>query len=93
MEAILAKRSPPFNFSAIAGYPHPVSTINEWDDYHLRFKGSKLDHHGEHLLKFHICILEHGFFHKDVLTKMLKFFLRKMLVNGVNLSLLLVSIL
>jgi hypothetical protein len=77
MEAILAKRFPPFNFSAIVGYPHPVPAINEWDDYLPRFRGSKHDHPGEHLLKFHICMLEHGFFHEDVLIKMFKFSLEE----------------
>jgi hypothetical protein len=77
MEAILAKRFSPFNFSAIVGYPHPVPAINEWDDYLPRFRGSKHEHPGDHLLKFHICMLEHGFFHEDVWIKMFKFSLEE----------------
>jgi hypothetical protein len=56
----------PFNFLAISGYPHPVLDRNEWDDYLPRFRGSKHDNPGKHLLKFHVCMLEHGFFHEDV---------------------------
>jgi hypothetical protein len=77
MEAILAKRFPPFSFSSIVGYPHLVSAINECDDYLPRFIGSKHDHPGEHLLKLHICMIEHGFFHEDVLIKMFKFSLEE----------------
>jgi hypothetical protein len=66
LSAILAHSFVPFNFSAIFGYPHPVSAINKWDDYLHRFRGSKPNHPGEHLLKFHVCMLEHGFFHEDV---------------------------
>jgi hypothetical protein len=29
---ILAHNFSSFDFSAISGYPHPVSAINEWDD-------------------------------------------------------------
>jgi hypothetical protein len=29
---ILAQNFPPFDFSSIFGYPHPVPAINEWDD-------------------------------------------------------------
>jgi hypothetical protein len=70
ISAILFQKFSPFNFSSIPGYPHPVSVINEWDDYLLRFRGSKHDHHSEHLLKLHVCMLEHGFFHEDVWIKM-----------------------
>jgi hypothetical protein len=77
ISAILAQNFSPFNFSAISGYPHPVPAINEWDDYLLRFRGSKHDHLGEHLLKFHVCILEHGFFNEDVWIKMFSFSLEE----------------
>jgi hypothetical protein len=69
LSSILVQKFYPFNFSAIYGYPHRVSTVNEWDDYLLRFRGSKHDHPGEHLLKFHVCMLEHGFFHEDFWIK------------------------
>jgi hypothetical protein len=32
MEAILAKRFSPFDFSRIDDYPHLVPPINKWDD-------------------------------------------------------------
>jgi hypothetical protein len=54
-----------------------VPAINEWDDYLLRFRGSKHDHPGEHLLKFHAYMLDHGFFHEDVWIKMLSFSLEE----------------
>jgi hypothetical protein len=73
MEKILAKRYGFCDFSNIAGFPHPVPTINEWDDYLPRFRGSKYDHPGEHLFNFHQCMLEHGFVHEDVLIKLFKF--------------------
>jgi hypothetical protein len=77
LSAILVQKFSPFNFSAIYGYPHPVPAINEWDDYLPRFRGSKHDHPGEHLLKFHAYMLEHGFFHEDVWIKMFLFFSRR----------------
>jgi hypothetical protein len=77
LSAILAQNFSPFNFSSISGYPHPVPAINEWDDYLPRFRGSKHDHPGEHLLKFHVCMLEHGFFHEDVWIKMFSFSLEE----------------
>jgi hypothetical protein len=77
MEKILAKRYAFCDFSDIAGFPHPVPTINEWGDYLPRFRGSKYDHPGEHLFNFHECMLEHGFVHEDVLIKLFKFFFRR----------------
>jgi hypothetical protein len=65
MEKILAKRYAFCDFS--------VPTINEWDDYLPRFRGSEYDHPGEHLFNFHQCMLEHGFLHEDVLIKLFKF--------------------
>ena len=77
MEKILAKRYAFCDFSDIAGFPHPVPTINEWGDYLPRFRGSKYDHPGEHLFNFHECMLEHGFVHEDVLIKLFKFSLEE----------------
>jgi hypothetical protein len=65
ISTILVHKFSPFNFSSIYGYPHPMSAINEWDDYLLRFRGSKHEHPGEHVLKFHVCMLDHGFFQED----------------------------
>jgi hypothetical protein len=47
------------------------------DDYLSRFRGSKHDDPGKHLLKFHVCMLEHDFFHKDVWIKMFGFSLEE----------------
>jgi hypothetical protein len=77
MEKILAKRYAFCDFSDIVGFPHPVPTIIEWDDYLPRFRGSKNDHPGEHLFNFHKCMLEHGFVHEDVLIKLFKFSLEE----------------
>jgi hypothetical protein len=77
MDAILAQRYAFCDFSNIVGFPHPVPTIAEWDDYLPRFRGRKHDHPGEHLLNFHKCMLEHDFFHEDVLIKMFRFSLEE----------------
>jgi hypothetical protein len=54
-----------------------VPAINEWDYYLSRFRGSKHDHLGENLLKFHVCMLEHGFFHENVWIEMFSFYLEE----------------
>jgi len=77
MERILAWRFSPFNFSSVPGFPNVVPTINEWGDYFLIFGGRKHDHLGEHLFNFHICMLEHNFFHEDVLIRMFIFSLEE----------------
>ena len=77
MEKILSKRYALCDFSDVVGFPHPVPTIIEWDDYLPRFRGSKDDHPGEHLFNFHKCMLEHGFVHEDVLIKLFKFSLEE----------------
>ena len=77
MEKILAKRYAFCDFSDIVGFPHLVPTIIEWDDYLSRFRGSKHDHPDEHLLKFHVYILENDFFHEDVWIKMFNFYLEE----------------
>ena len=64
---------------------------DEWDDYLLRFRGSKHDHPGENLLKVHVCMLENGFFHKDVWINMFSFYLEEDIL-GWCLSLLATSI-
>jgi hypothetical protein len=73
MDKILARWFSPFDFSVVPGFPNIVPTINEWGDYLPRFRGSQHDHPGEHLLNFHICMLEHNFVHQDVLMKMFRF--------------------
>jgi hypothetical protein len=77
MEAISARRYAFCDFSNIVSFPHLVPTIAEWDDYLPRFRGSKYDHPGENLLNFHKCMLEHDFFHEDVLIKMFIFSLEE----------------
>jgi hypothetical protein len=47
MYVILAHRYAFCDFSNIAGFPHPIPTIIEWDDYLPRFIGSKYDHPDE----------------------------------------------
>jgi hypothetical protein len=74
---ILALRFDPFNFLAIAGCPHPVSDRDEWDEYLLRFRGRKHDDPGKHLLKFHVFMLKHRFFHNDVWINMFIFSLEE----------------
>jgi hypothetical protein len=53
MEAILARRFSPLNFSAIVGYPHPVPQIDEWQDLLPRFYEGENDSPVEHVLEFH----------------------------------------
>jgi hypothetical protein len=77
MDVILAQRYAFCDFSNIVGFPHPIPTITEWDDYLPRFRGSKYDHPDEHLLNFHRCMLEHDFVHEDVLIKMFIFSLEE----------------
>ena len=67
MEAIIAQRVAPFNFSAIPGFPHLVPKPNEWYDDLPRFNGKEHDHPGEHLSNFHEYIIEQGLVHEDVL--------------------------
>jgi hypothetical protein len=77
METIVARRYAFCDFTNIVGFPHPVPTISEWDDYLPRFRGCKDDHPGEHLSNFHKCMLEHNFVHEDVLIKMFRFSLEE----------------
>jgi hypothetical protein len=44
MEAILAHRFAPFDFSAIPGFTNIVPSMHEWGDYLLRFRGDDHDH-------------------------------------------------
>jgi hypothetical protein len=42
-----------------------------------KIQRSKHDHPGENILKFHVCMLEHGFFHEDVWINMFSFSLEE----------------
>ena len=53
MEAILARKFAPFNFSDIPGFPNPVPTMDVWGDCLPRFRESKEDNPSDHLIKFH----------------------------------------
>ena len=77
MEAIVAARYAFYDFSNIVIFPHPVLSITEWGDYLPRFIGNKYEHPCEHLLNFHKCMIEHDFFHEDVLIKMFRFYLEE----------------
>jgi hypothetical protein len=50
MEAILARRFSPLNFSAIAGYPPLVAQIDEWQDLLPRFYEGENNNFVEHVL-------------------------------------------
>ena len=66
MEAILAWRFAPFNFSAVPGFPHPVPIMTEWGDFLPIFRERKEDNPADHLIKFHECMNLLDLQHKDV---------------------------
>jgi hypothetical protein len=70
MEAILARRFAPFDFSGIPGFPNVVPTMHEWGDYLLRFRGDDHDHPVQHLIDFHQYMDQLDIHHEDVLLKM-----------------------
>jgi hypothetical protein len=70
MEAILARRFTPFDFSAVPGYPNLVPHTNEWQGYLPKFKEGTYDNHVEHLLEFHELMHHLDISHEDVLMKM-----------------------
>ena len=53
MEAILARRFAPFNFSDILGFPNSVPTMDVWGDCLPRFRERKEDNTLDHLIIFH----------------------------------------
>ena len=73
MEAILAWRFAPFNFSAVPGFPHPVPTMTEWGDFFPIFRERKEDNPADHLIKFHECMDLLDQQHEDVRMKMLMY--------------------
>jgi hypothetical protein len=56
MEAILAWRFAPFNFSAIVGFPNDVPTIDIWGDCLPWFREKDEDNPTLHLIEFHQCM-------------------------------------
>ena len=70
MEAILARRFAPFNFSAILGFPHPVLTMTEWGDFLPIVREMREDNPVDHLIKFHECMNHLDLQHEDVRMKM-----------------------
>jgi hypothetical protein len=77
MDVICSQRYAFCNFLNIVGFPHPVPTIAEWDDYPPRYKRRRHDHPSEYLLNFYKCMLERDIFHEDVLIKMFIFSLEE----------------
>jgi hypothetical protein len=51
MEAILARRFSPFNFSFVPSFPNVVPTIDEWGDLLPRFREHRDDNPADHLLE------------------------------------------
>jgi hypothetical protein len=70
MEAILARRFNPLNFSIVYGFPNVVPTMDVWGDYLPRFREDKHDNPAYHLLEFHEVMHRLGIYHEDVLMKM-----------------------
>ena len=66
MEAILAQRFAPFNFSDIPSFPNPVPTMDVWGDFLSRFRESKEENPSNHLIRFHHCMVQLNIQHEDV---------------------------
>jgi hypothetical protein len=73
MEAILARKFSPFNFSFVPDFPNFVPTMDEWGDFLLTFREHRDDNPAEHLLEFHELMYQWGIHHEDVLMKMFMF--------------------
>ena len=76
MKAILARRFSPLNFSAIAGYPHPVPQIDEWKDLLPRFYEGENEIPLEHVLGFHALMQQLEIQHEDIHMKLFVYFLQ-----------------
>jgi hypothetical protein len=76
MEAILAKRFSPLNFSVISSYPHPVPQIDEWQDILPRFYEGENDNPIEHVLEFHALMQQLDIQHEDIRMKFFMFSLQ-----------------
>jgi hypothetical protein len=76
MEAILAWRFAPLNFSVVPSFPNLVPPPSEWMDYLPVFKEEKEDNPAQHLVTFHQCMDQLGILHEDVLMKMFMYSLK-----------------
>ena len=70
MEAIVAARFVPFNFSTVSDFPNNVPSMDEWGDFLPRFRGDGRDHPAQHLIEFHQYMDQIDIHHDDVLLKM-----------------------
>jgi hypothetical protein len=70
MEAIMARRFAPLNFSAIVGYPHPLPQNDEWQDLLPRFCEGENDNPLEHVLGFHALMQQLDIQHEDIHMKL-----------------------
>jgi hypothetical protein len=76
MEAILSRRFSPLNFSAIVGYPDPVTQIDEWQDLLPRFYEGENGSPVEHVLEFHALIQQLDIHHEDICMKLFMYSLQ-----------------
>jgi hypothetical protein len=70
MEAIVARRFSPFNFSYVHYFPNIVPTIYEWGVFSPRFRKHRDANPSKHLLEFHEIMHQWGIHHDYVLMKM-----------------------
>ena len=73
MKAIVARRFAPLEFSTVAGFPHPVSSMTEWRDFLPIFRERREDNPADHLIKFHECMNLLDLQHKDVRMNMVMY--------------------
>ena len=77
MEAILARRFAPFNFSDVPGFPNPVPTMDVWGDCLPWFRERKEDNPSDHLIIFHQYMVQLNIQHEDVPMKMFMYSLEQ----------------
>jgi hypothetical protein len=53
MEAILARRFSPFNFSYVPDFPNVVPTMDEWGDVFPTLENIEMTNPAKHLLECH----------------------------------------
>ena len=70
MEAIVAARFAPFNFTIVPDFPNNVPTMDEWGEFLPIFRGDGQDHPTQHSIEFHQYMDQLGIHHEDVLLKM-----------------------
>ena len=66
MEAILARRFAPFNFSNVPGFPNSIPIMDVWGDCLPWFRESKEDNPLDHLVRFHQYMVQINIQHEDV---------------------------